>query len=248
LKAANTDTARPPRGDPWLEDTAAPAIATLADAVRRCREIAAELNASGFGIYVVGQSVAGTRLLPCLDHQFPDLSAGSARIAGPIGEEVARHARVSTVPCWWMGGEEPPPQAVEQLDWMALTSTLVPGATGIAFPVHAERGLAGVTVFFGSNPTLDTELLIDVHARCFALFAAVAPIRPAQNAPPPAMSRRELECLKLTANGHTSEEIARLLNLSVHTANQYLTQTTQKLDAVNRVHAVAKALRLGLIE
>ena len=62
------------------------------------------------------------------------------------------------------------------------------------------------------------------------------------------ISKRELECLKLTANGNTSEEIARLLKLSVHTANQYLTQSTQKLNAVNRNQAVAKALRLGLIE
>ncbi|TGU67737.1 helix-turn-helix transcriptional regulator, partial [Mesorhizobium sp. M1C.F.Ca.ET.144.01.1.1] len=60
--------------------------------------------------------------------------------------------------------------------------------------------------------------------------------------------KRELECLKLTANGNTSEEIAKLLKLSVHTANQYLTQSTQKLNAVNRNQAVAKALRLGLIE
>ena len=60
--------------------------------------------------------------------------------------------------------------------------------------------------------------------------------------------KRELECLKLTANGYTSEEIAQLLKLSVHTANQYLTNTAQKLNAVNRMHAVAKALRMGLIE
>ena len=38
------------------------------------------------------------------------------------------------------------------------------------------------------------------------------------------------------------------LKLSVHTANQYLTQSAQKLDAVNRTQAVAKALRLGLID
>ena len=62
------------------------------------------------------------------------------------------------------------------------------------------------------------------------------------------MTRRELECLKLTANGYTSEEIARLLKLSVHTTNQYLTQSVQKLNAVSRTQAVAKALRLGLIE
>ena len=63
----------------------------------------------------------------------------------------------------------------------------------------------------------------------------------------PAMSNRELDCLRLTADGKTSEEIAAMLGLSMHTATQYLTSAAQKLDAVSRTHAVAKALRLGLI-
>jgi len=95
---------------------------------------------------------------------------------------------------------------------------------------------------------LPEDALYEIHARCFSLFAAVARIRPSDAGRMRSISKRELECLKLTANGNTSEEIARLLKLSVHTANQYLTQSTQKLNAVNRNQAVAKALRLGLIE
>ena len=48
--------------------------------------------------------------------------------------------------------------------------------------------------------------------------------------------------------GASSEDIARILGLSVHTANQYMTSAGAKLDAVNRMHAVAKAMRAGLIE
>lgn len=62
------------------------------------------------------------------------------------------------------------------------------------------------------------------------------------------MTRREIECLKLTAEGRTSEEIAARLGLSVHTANQYLANTGRKLNAVNRMQAVAKALRARIIE
>ncbi|PZN51118.1 MAG: helix-turn-helix transcriptional regulator, partial [Proteobacteria bacterium] len=112
----------------------------------------------------------------------------------------------------------------------------------------AERGQCGLAVFLDIERALKQETLYDAHARCFSLFAAVARIRPGDNGRWRSMSKRELECLKLTANGHTSEEIARLLKLSVHTANQYLTQSAQKLNAVNRTQAVAKALRLGLID
>jgi DNA-binding CsgD family transcriptional regulator len=220
----------------------------MLDAVAKCRLMAAELNASIFGVFVSGQSIEGTRLVPCFDSDFPALGAATVAIAGAKGEELARHTRLSTVPCWWPGGNSAWLDEIRHLDWMALTSTLIGGVSGVAFPVQAERGVFGVVLFAGPDLALDTDTLIEAHARCFALFAAVVRQQPSRTAKLPAMSRRELECLKLTANGYTSDEIAGLLKLSVHTANQYLTKTAQKLDAVNRVHAVAKALRLGLIE
>ena len=103
-------------------------------------------------------------------------------------------------------------------------------------------------VFLGAEIALGNDTVTDTHARSFALFAAVTRLKPVDGGSLPAISKRELECLSLTANGLTSEEIAAELGLSIHTANQYLTNTAQKLDAVNRMHAVAKALRVGLID
>jgi DNA-binding CsgD family transcriptional regulator len=37
------------------------------------------------------------------------------------------------------------------------------------------------------------------------------------------------------------------MGLSVHTVNAYLGTATTKLDAVNRIQAIAKAIRLGYI-
>jgi len=54
--------------------------------------------------------------------------------------------------------------------------------------------------------------------------------------------------LTWTAAGKTSAEIAEILGLSEHTVNHYLNKATKKLDTVNRTQAVAKALRVGLIE
>ncbi len=65
--------------------------------------------------------------------------------------------------------------------------------------------------------------------------------------PSEALSERELGCLQMAGDGMISEEIAEKMGLSVHTVNAYLGAATTKLDSVNRIQAIAKALRLGYI-
>ena len=222
---------------------------TVPDAVRRCRWISVDINASAFGLYFVSPSPERARLVPCFDSDYPGIAVATKFISGANGEEIVRHTHNSTEPRWWTDdGVAAMAEMFGNLAWTAQISPLAPGTSGIAFPVHADRGQCGLVVFLGSKMALPQDALYEIHARCFSLFAAVARIRPGDTGKMRAISKRELECLKLTANGNTSEEIARLLKLSVHTANQYLTQSTQKLNAVNRNQAVAKALRLGLIE
>jgi DNA-binding CsgD family transcriptional regulator len=119
---------------------------------------------------------------------------------------------------------------------------------GIVFPVRSDAGRGALFVFTGPRLRLDDEAMVDLHGECFAMLAPVGQRRAGERTASPSVSKRELQCLKLTANGLTSEDIAGRLGLSVHTANQYLTNSTQKLNAVNRIHAVAKALRMGLID
>ncbi|TGQ71242.1 helix-turn-helix transcriptional regulator [Mesorhizobium sp. M00.F.Ca.ET.186.01.1.1] len=222
---------------------------TIPDAVRRCRWISVDINASAFGLFFVSPSPERARLVPCFDSDYPGIAVATKFISGANGEEIVRHTGNSTAPRWWADdGTAAMSETFSGLAWAEQMAPLAPGTSGIAFPVHAERGQCGLVVFLGSEITISQDTLYEIHARCFSLFAAVARIRPGDTGKTRAISKRELECLKLTANGNTSEEIARLLKLSVHTANQYLTQSTQKLNAVNRNQAVAKALRLGLIE
>ncbi|MBZ9995655.1 helix-turn-helix transcriptional regulator [Mesorhizobium sp. BH1-1-4] len=222
---------------------------TIPDAVRRCRWISVDINASAFGLFFVSPSPERARLVPCFDSDYPGIAVATKFISGANGEEIVRHSRISTEPRWWTDdGVAAMADMFGNLAWIGQMAPLTPGSSGIAFPVHADRGQCGLVVFLGSEIALPQDALYEIHARCFSLFAAVARMRPGDAGRMRSISKRELECLKLTANGNTSEEIARLLKLSVHTANQYLTQSTQKLNAVNRNQAVAKALRLGLIE
>ncbi|MGG3161927.1 LuxR C-terminal-related transcriptional regulator [Geobacillus stearothermophilus] len=61
------------------------------------------------------------------------------------------------------------------------------------------------------------------------------------------LSPREIEILKLLADGASTLEAACQLYLSEFTVRDYISSALRKLNAKNRTEAVAKALRLGLI-
>jgi DNA-binding CsgD family transcriptional regulator len=65
--------------------------------------------------------------------------------------------------------------------------------------------------------------------------------------PKVALTRREREILTLAASGLTNDRIAKALGLSASTVRTYVSRATEKLEAANRVHAVALGLSFGLI-
>jgi DNA-binding NarL/FixJ family response regulator len=62
------------------------------------------------------------------------------------------------------------------------------------------------------------------------------------------LTRRELDVLELLAEGLQHEEIGRRLGISSETVRTHLRKASQRLGAATRTHAVATALRLGLIQ
>lgn len=61
------------------------------------------------------------------------------------------------------------------------------------------------------------------------------------------ITKRELEALEHSAEGKSPAEIARLMRISTETVKAHLDSARFKLQALNRVHAVTKAIRAGLI-
>ncbi|QHS22697.1 response regulator transcription factor [Virgibacillus sp. MSP4-1] len=61
-------------------------------------------------------------------------------------------------------------------------------------------------------------------------------------------SPREVEVLKLMAEGASTSEAATTLNLSEYTVRDYVSAIMQKMNARNRTEAVARALREGMIK
>jgi DNA-binding NarL/FixJ family response regulator len=62
------------------------------------------------------------------------------------------------------------------------------------------------------------------------------------------LTPRELEVLKLIAEGHTSKEIAALLVISIKTVDRHRTNMLDKLGMRDRVELTRYAIRRGLIE
>ena len=72
--------------------------------------------------------------------------------------------------------------------------------------------------------------------------------RHGEAAPEDPLTPRELEVVKLIAEGHTSEEIAALLFISKKTVEHHRANILEKLQMRNRVELTRYAIRRGLIE
>jgi DNA-binding NarL/FixJ family response regulator len=62
------------------------------------------------------------------------------------------------------------------------------------------------------------------------------------------LTPRELEVLKLIAEGHTSKEIAAMLVISIKTVDRHRTNMLEKLGMRDRVELTRYAIRRGLID
>ncbi|MGO9673352.1 MAG: LuxR C-terminal-related transcriptional regulator [Methylocella sp.] len=80
-----------------------------------------------------------------------------------------------------------------------------------------------------------------VHQRAFQLHVEDVPVD--LNV----ITKREIEALEWSAEGNTLNDIAILMRISAETVKSHLDSARFKLQAVNRVHAVTKAIRAGLI-
>jgi len=63
----------------------------------------------------------------------------------------------------------------------------------------------------------------------------------------PNLTHRQLEVLRLMAQGNSNKEIARELGISENTVRVHISAIIRALDATNRTEAAYSAMRLGLI-
>ncbi|MDQ0319345.1 DNA-binding CsgD family transcriptional regulator [Pararhizobium capsulatum DSM 1112] len=118
---------------------------------------------------------------------------------------------------------------------------------GVYIPVHDIHGTRGAVGFGGTRELVSSKEMTELTFLSGYLFGRLCEIGGKRGRKGAPLSRREIECLHWAAAGKTTTEMARILELSEYTVNHYLSRATRKLDSVNRVQTIAKALRAGLI-
>ena len=126
--------------------------------------------------------------------------------------------------------------------------------SGLTVPVHSPQGEMGLLSFAtdlaGPAARRATEQAM-AHAQLLSGYLHEAMRRVLEVSAGPrrqALTAREQECLRWVADGKSSWETARVLNLSERTVNFHIGRSMEKLDVCNRQHAVARATLLGLLQ
>lgn len=230
------------------------------------RDVSEELRAQravAIGAAVAGalaaweSTPAGARRL--LRELAAALDASAAVLWAPRGAQLEAVARCSGDPAWeeafgrsrhargvglagraWQSGEPLLAEASGAEDVATLHAA-------VALPaVDGERVLAVVVLYASAPLELDARLagaLASAGAQLGAFFAR----RPAALAPLP-LTARELDVLRLAADGLQGQQIQERLSVSRSTVKSHLEHIYEKLGVSSRVAAVARALRQGLID
>jgi two-component system, NarL family, nitrate/nitrite response regulator NarL len=182
---------------------------------------------------VVAEVGDGRAALEAIAAWQPDVAVLDIRMPGLDGLEVvtALRAREVGTRVLFLSGSE---------NAESLYAALAVGASGYLLktsePAQVCDAIAAVArgeVLFA--PELHVALARDIRAR-------------EQVGERPFLTEREREILHLTAGGGSATEIAAGLHLSVATVRTHLQNCYQKLDVSDRAAAVAKAMRLGIID
>lgn len=219
------------------------------DLLQQMAALQRQLNARNFIVFrVTGSGLSVKRLIKLVADNFQPGSDAVQQILDLYGAAMVEHMETSILPMLWNGRDEN--STAETADFDAFVTRLrgrtLPFA-GVIFPVRLGASGNGFAVFTSIYLDLASDMILDTHMQVTAALARQLQHEERRGQPAEMLTEREIVCLQMAGDGHISEEIADKLGLSVHTVNAYLGTATTKLDSVNRIQAIAKAIRLGYI-
>lgn len=166
------------------------------------------------------------------------------RIADPIPGRVMQHGAMMT----WLEAMDAAANSPAQEQYFAAMREhgLVNGA---GVPLFGPRGRDAYVGFDFDKPIIEVppQIVGTLRSMAQAGHQRVC-ILLDQADPLPTLSEREVEVLTWTARGKSITSIATILDLSPDTVKTYSKRIYAKLEVSDRVGAVVKALRMGIVK
>ncbi len=177
------------------------------------------------GIEVVGEAVDGAQAVQLAGELNPDLVLSDLRmpVLDGVGVAEALRGRVPVLILTTYRSDRDIVRAIEA------------GAAGYVLKDAPREELVAAVRAAAAGQTVLAPSLVT---------ALADGLRQSQSAPSP----RELQILGLIAEGCSNAEIAKRLYISETTVKTHLVRVFDKLGAQDRAHAVALAMRHGLLE
>lgn len=127
------------------------------------------------------------------------------------------------------------------------------GQRGLTFPLHGLHGETAVFSVTANFSEREWRKFVARHLRDLRIVGDLFHQRVIEDelkdegVPKVPLTRRELECLKWSAEGKSQSETAGILGLSERTVRFFLEGARHKLGCYNTTHAVAAAMLRGIL-
>jgi DNA-binding NarL/FixJ family response regulator len=183
-------------------------------------------------VAVVAEAGTGDEALTAIREQRPDVAVLDIQMPGGTGLEVTRAVRAEQLPVGVL-------ILTAYDDDPFVMTALQAGANGYVLKTaEPEELVAAVRAVHQGQSALDPAIVGKVMSQ---LTGGPAPglVEP--------LSAREIEVLRLAAQGLTNKAIGARLNISDRTVQGHLANVYGKLAVGNRTEAVTRAMQLGLI-
>jgi len=210
-----------------------PIRVVLIEDQRQTREGLAALIGGSPGMLVVGRYASGEEALAQVADQHPDVILTDLGLPGIQGVDVVASLRRllphTPILVLTVHGED-----------HYVFDALCAGAFGYLLKdVEPARLLAAIQeVHLGGAP-----MSPEVARRVVSMFQKVVPPRSLESG----LSERELQVLRLLADGHSYKTCADHLTISIDTIRFYVRRIYERLHVHSKSEAVTKALRDGWI-
>jgi DNA-binding NarL/FixJ family response regulator len=147
-----------------------------------------------------------------------------------------------------------PPRSDRALTWTEVIQKLLKAKPGLGIVAHSERAerhiateamRAGAKAFVSKrSPPGELNKAVEAAAEAETFIDPAAGPRGRRSI----LTRRQREILQHIADGHSTAQAARALGLSAETVRTHMKAILTRLEARDRAHAVAIAMRNSLIQ